>query len=133
MDIVITAWALDSYLELKHSHAFTDSEYKVTIRPDVILLKTYPQDPKFLNSKFWSIATDGKGSKVSDGFKMKWHQIGAGKVQMRLPVGLLFAEFYLCEAYIKTDPKKEKRMMAKFKTHLELIRRGQFTECGRLS
>jgi hypothetical protein len=47
MDIVITAWALDSYLELKHSHAFTDSEYKVTIRPDVILLKTYPQDPKF--------------------------------------------------------------------------------------
>jgi hypothetical protein len=51
---------------------------------------------------------------------------------MRLPVGM-FAEAFLCEAYVKTDPKKEKRMMAKFKTHLELIRRGQFTECGRLS
>ena len=132
MDIVITAWALDSYLDLKHAHVFTDQEYKGTIRPYVMLLKTFPTDVKFQNSKFWSIATDGKGSKISDGFKMKWHQIGAGKVQMRLPVGM-FTEAFLCEAYVKTDPKKEKRMMAKFKTHLELIRRGQFTECGRLS
>ena len=63
---------------------------------------------------------------------MKWHQVGPGKVQMRLPTGM-FAEAYLCEAYVKTDPKKEKRMMAKFKAHLELLRRGQFNECGRLS
>lgn len=132
MDIVVTAWALDSYLNLKHTHVFTDQEYKGMIRPDVELLKTYPTDTKFQNGKFWSIATDGKGSKIPDGFKMKWHQVGAGNVQMRLPVGM-FAEAYLCEAYVKTDPKKEKRMMAKFKTHLELIRRGQFTECGRLS
>ena len=132
MNIVITAWALDSYLDIKHAHVFIDQEYKGTIRPDVMLLQTFPTDVKFQNSKFWSIATDGKGSKISDGFKVKWHQIGPGKVQMRLPVGM-FAESYLCEAYVKTDPKKEKRMMAKFKTHLELIRRGQFTECGRLS
>lgn len=132
MDIVITAWALDSYLDLKHVCVFTNQEYKGTIRPDVELLKIYPADLKFQNSKFWSIATDGKGSKISDGFKMKWHQVGPGKVQMRLPTGL-FAEACLCEAYVKTDAKKEKRMMAKFKTHLELIRRGQFTECGRLS
>lgn len=96
-----------------------------------MLLKMYPQDVKFQNSKFWSIATDVKGNKISDGFKMKWHQIGSGKVQMRLPTGI-FAETYLCEAYVKTDPKKEKRMMAKFKTHLELIHRKQFTNCGRL-
>ena len=70
MDIVITAWALDSYLNLKHAHVFTDQEYKGTIRPDVMLLKTFPIDVKFQNSKFWSIATDGKGSKISDGFKM---------------------------------------------------------------
>lgn len=132
MDIIITAWALNSYLNLKHTHVFTHQEYKGTIRPDLELLKTYPADVKFQNSKFWSIATDGKGSKVSDGFKMKWHQIGPGKVQMRLPIGM-FAEAYLCEAYVKTNPKKEKRMMAKFKTHLELIRRDQFIECGRLS
>ena len=132
MDIVVTTWALNSYLNLKHAHVFTDREYEVTIRPDVMLLKTYPHNAKFKNSKFWSFATDGKEGKVSDGFKMKWHQIGPGNVQMRLPVGL-FAESYLCEAYVKTDPKKEKRMMAKFKTHLELIRSGQFTQCGRLS
>ena len=132
MNIVITAWALDSYLNLKHTHVFTVQEYKEKIRPDMKLLKTYPQDAKFQNGRFWSIATDGKGSNISDGFKMKWPQIGPGNVQMRLPVGM-FAEAYLCEAYVKTDPKKEKRMMAKFKTHLELIHRGQFTECGRLS
>ena len=45
----------------------------------------------------------------------------------------LFAEAYMCEAYVKIDDKKERRMMAKFKTHLQLIRQNQFTECGRLS
>jgi hypothetical protein len=130
MEIVITAWALNSYLELKHSRAFSDTEYKGVLRPDVLLLKVYPQDPRFQNSKFWSFATD-YGGKIPDGFKMKWHQIGPGNVQLRLPVGL-FQEAYLCEASVKTDPKKEKRMMAKFKTHLELIRRNQYTECGRL-
>lgn len=43
MDIFITAWALDSYLDLKHAHVLTDQEYKTVIRPDVMLLKTYPQ------------------------------------------------------------------------------------------
>ena len=130
MDIVITAWALNSYLELKHSRVFSDAEYKGILRPDVLSLKMYPQDPRYQNSKFWSFATD-TGGKIPDGFKMKWHQIGTGNIQLRLPVGL-FQEAYLCEAYVKTDPKKEKRMMAKFKTHLELIRRNQYTECGRL-
>jgi hypothetical protein len=62
---------------------------------------------------------------------MKWHQVGNGKVQLRLPVGMM-NEAYLCEAYVKGDPKKEKRKLEKFRTHLELIRRNQFTECGRL-
>jgi hypothetical protein len=42
MEIILTAWALDSYLELKHGNVFTDQEYKATIRPDVLLLKNYP-------------------------------------------------------------------------------------------
>ena len=63
---------------------------------------------------------------------MKWHQIGNGRVQLRLPVGI-FTEAMLCEAYVKGNPKEERRKLARFKTHLELIRRGQFTECGRLS
>lgn len=132
MEIILTAWALDSYLELKHTKVFTVQEYKGTIRPDVLLLKSYPSDPKFQNTKFFSFATDGRGNKIPDGFKFKWHQVGSGLVQLRAPVGL-FTEAYLCEAYVKTNDKKEKRMMAKFKTHLQLIRQNQFTECGRLS
>ena len=132
MEIVLTTWALDSYLELKHTNVFTNQEYKGTIRPDVLLLKNYPNDPKFQNSKFFSFATDGMKNRIPDGYKFKWHQVGPGLVQLRAPIGM-FAEAYLCQAYVKADAKKEKRMMAKFKTHLQLIKQGQFTECGRLS
>ncbi len=132
MDVVITAWALNSYLVLKHQNAFTDQEYKNVIRPDVLLLKNYQNEAKFKNSKFWSQATDRSGNRIPDGFKMKWHNLGNGKVQLRLPVGL-FSEALLCEAYIKGNAKLEQRKIARFKTHLELIRRGQYTECGRLS
>mgnify|MGYP001563392599 CR=1 FL=1 len=130
MEIIITQWALDSYLEMKHDRTFTDQEYKQEIRPDVLLLKNYPSKPKFSNSKFWSIA-ESSGTRISDGYKMKWHQVGNGKVQLRLPVGMM-NEAYLCEAYVKGDPKKEKRKLEKFRTHLELIRQNRFIECGRL-
>jgi hypothetical protein len=129
LDIVITQWALDSYLELKHDNTFSALEYKQVIRPDVLLLKDYQHEPKFMNSKFWSIAQSG--TRIPDGYKMKWHQVGNGKVQMRLPVGMM-NEAYLCEAYVKADPKKEKRRLEKFRTHLELIRQNRHTECGRL-
>ena len=131
MDIVLTAWALDSYLDLKHRGVFTSQEYKGTIRPDVLVLKNYPADPKLQNSKFWSQATDRSGNRISGGYKMKWHNIGNGKVQLRLPVGI-FSEAMLCEAYVKGNPKEEQRRLARFKTHLELIRRDQYTECGRI-
>lgn len=131
MEIVITAWALDSYLELKHKNQFAVNDYKITIRPDVLLLKAFPQHPKFANNKFWSPATMN-GVTLIGGFKMKWHNLGANRIQLRVPVGM-FSEAYLCNAYVKTDSKAEARQMAKFKTRLELIRRGQYTECGRLS
>jgi hypothetical protein len=35
LDIVITEWALQSYLDLKAQGAFTTAEYKQQIRPDV--------------------------------------------------------------------------------------------------
>jgi hypothetical protein len=57
MDIIITQWALDSYLDLMHSGAFSATDYRATIRPNVLLLKVYPNHPKFSNGKFWSIAT----------------------------------------------------------------------------
>ena len=59
MAIVITQWALDSYLELKHGPVFTGDKYRGTIRPDVLLLKDHPGHPKFQIGKFWSPASDG--------------------------------------------------------------------------
>lgn len=132
MEIIITAWALDSYLELKHQGVFSSQEYKGVIRPDVLLLKGYPPgDAKFQNNKFWGPAKDVHNHKIPDGFKMKWHQVGNGKVQLRLPVGILI-EALLCACYVKKTTKQEKRKLEVFRTHLELIRRGQYTECGRL-
>lgn len=132
MDIVITQWALDSYLELRHSNTITAPDYKTTLRPDVLLLKTYPADPKFQNGKFWSIATFA-GHPIQNGYKMKWHNLGNGKIQLRLPVAMsITPEAVLCEAYVKGNAKAEQRKLARFKTHLQLIRNGQFTECGRL-
>jgi hypothetical protein len=131
MDIVITDWALDSYLELKHGREFSTDDYRQTIRPDVLLLKTFPDAPKFGSNKFWSPADYG-GVRIAGGFKMKWHQLGDRQVQLRLPVGMM-EEAFLFHAYVKTDPKREARHLAKFKTRLELVRRGQYTERGRLS
>lgn len=131
MDIIITAWALDSYLELRYAHAFSKNDFEEIIRPDVMRLKLYPSDPKFMNGKFWSIASSDSGQ-ISGGFKMKWHNLGSKRLQLRLLVGM-FKEAYLCQSYVKNDPKKEKRELAKFKVYLALIEQGRFTECGRLS
>lgn len=132
MDIVITQWALDSYLDLKHNNTISDQDYNTIIRPDVMLLKTYPADPKFQSGRFWSVATLG-GNQIPGGFKMKWRNLGNGNIQLRLPVGMgITADAVLCEAYVKGNANEEQRKLARFKTHLQLIRLGRFTECGRL-
>ena len=56
MLIIITDWALDDYLNLKHKGAFTDQEYWQKLRPDTLLLKQYPNHQKFNNQKFWGPA-----------------------------------------------------------------------------
>lgn len=55
-DVIITEWALDSYLNLKHMQVFTDQDYWGILRPDVELLKTgIPStEPKFQNPTFWA-------------------------------------------------------------------------------
>ena len=110
MEVLITGWALNSYLELVSDGAFSKAEYKTTIRPDVERLKDYPDDVKFSQGKFWSVAIDSRGLTIADGYKMKWHNMGNGKVQIRLPVAML-SEAVLCEAYVKNDPKREKRRL----------------------
>lgn len=129
---IITQWALDSYLDLVNQKVFSRQEYLTKIRPDVMLLKNYPNDPKFNNGKFWSPANDMNGKVISDGYKMKWHQIGNGGVQLRLTVGIVGGNSYLCEAYVKTDNKVDKRKLAKFKVYLDLIRKGYYTTRGEL-
>ena len=131
MEVVITEWALSSYLALKGARSFTDDEYKQTIRPDVMRLKSFPADTKFGLQQFWCIAECPFGQKIQDGFKMKWDQLGNGKVELRLPVAIV-DDAILCEAYVKTGSKEEQLMLARFKTHLQLIRKGRFTERGRL-
>lgn len=131
MEIIITQWALNSYLDLTTQRVFGKNEYQHQIRPDVLLLKKYPNYIKFKQPKFWSIAQSANGQLIADGFKMKWHQMGQGKVQLRLPIGLLNKAF-LCQAYVKQHSKYELRQLAKFKTHLQLIRQKQYIDCGRL-
>lgn len=132
MEVIITNWALNSYLEMKHNRVFSRKEYMEIIRPDVLRLRNYPDDPKFANDKFWSIATDWTANKVLDGYKMKWHQIGNGRIQLRLTVGL-FGDAFLCEAYVKESPKAERRKIARFKVYLQKIRQNEYVENGRLS
>ena len=132
VDIIITQWALDSYLELKSKRVFSKEEYQNTIRPDVLLLRDEPDHPKFGQGKFWSVAQDRSGKVIANGYKMKWHQVGNGLVQLRLTIGVFDDECFLCEAYVKSNEKQDHRQLAKFKTYLDLIRKGRYTICGRL-
>jgi hypothetical protein len=61
---------------------------------------------------------------------MKWHQLGNGNVQLRLPVAVLRQQSFLSEAYVKSNDKFDKRMMARFKTHIQLIQQNQFITRG---
>ncbi len=133
MEIIITQWALDSYLELKNRQVFTDEEYRASIRSDVLRLKIFPDDPKFKQSKFWSPANDQNGKVIMGGYKMKWHNMGNGNVQLRLTVGILNGQCLLCEAYDKQNEKQELRKLARFKTYLDLIRSGNYITRGKLT
>jgi hypothetical protein len=128
--IILTQWALDAYLELKHNNVFTQKYYEEQLRPDALLLTNYPDDSKFDNGKFWSVAKFNNHL-IPNGYKMKWHQVGNGFVQLRLPITIL-NNAYLCQGYVKRDEKTEKRMLAKFKTHQQLIQEGCYIKCGEL-
>ena len=129
MDIVITQWALDAYLDLKHKNVFSKKEFDTKIKQDVKLLEQYPGAAKFNNEKFWSSAKDKSAKTIAHGFKMKWHQIGNGKVQLRLPVAIL-GKVFLCASYVKLNDKVDKRKLANFKTRIQLIRQRRYKSRG---
>jgi hypothetical protein len=132
-EVIITEWALASYLDLKHRRVFTRQEYVSVIRPDVVLLKggIPPTDPRFSNSKFWGPAKLGN-VRLANGFKMKWHQVGPGQVQLRLPVTAGSQKVFLCECYEKLNASYERRKLARFKTHMNLIAQGRYVYRGTL-
>lgn len=131
--VIITEWALDSYLNLRHANVFTDQDYRGVLRPDVELLKDGIPSPhaKFSNTKFWGPAKQGN-TILHDGYKMKWHQLGPGHVQLRLPVMSFTRSAFLCEAYVKHNAATDQRKMARFKTHMNLISQGRYIYRGEL-
>jgi hypothetical protein len=130
MRVIITDWALQSYFDLLRT--FSSTNYKEVLRPDAELLKSYPRHPKFGNSKFWGPCKDRSKRIVSHGYKMKWHNFGYGKVQLRLLVVILEEHAYLCNAYVKDSSKKDEREMEKLKVKIKLIQKGGFVSRGRL-
>lgn len=132
MDIVITDWALDSYLDLFHRGVFTKQEYWDRLRPDVELLQSFPASRRFQDANFWGPATDKSGSTVPHGFKMKWHNIGPGRIQLRVSIALWNGRFYLCRGWVKDSPATDKREAANLKRHINVIANGQHTERGTL-
>lgn len=132
-NVVITEWALDSYLSLKHQSVFTSADYWNILRPDVELLRDgIPSThAKFQLSSFWGPATQG-GITLANGFKMKWHNLGPGGVQLRLPILSGNKQAFLCEAYVKASAAVEQRKLARFKTHMNLISLGRYVHRGSL-
>jgi hypothetical protein len=130
--IIITKWALDSYLELKHKRTFLDEEFKSTLKPDVLLLRHYPDSPKFKNAKFWGNAKIQGGMPISNGFKMKWHHIGSGQIQLRLSVAMLSSQAILCQAYVKHNEKEDKLQIAIFSLYMDYILKNKHKEVGKI-
>lgn len=72
------------------------------------------------------------GKIIRHGYKMKWHNVGPGGVQLRLLVAIVDEKAYLCNAYVKDNENTDFREMAKLKIKIQLINEGKFTFRGRL-
>jgi len=133
VDVIITEWALDSYLDMKHGGVFIRQEYKDRLRPDVELLRDdYPANVKFGQSKFWGPVTDKSHAPIPDAFKMKWHNVGGGQIQLRLLVAILHGTAYLCDAYNKNSDAVDKKFAATMKWRMTVIHAGRHTFRGKL-
>ena len=133
MRVIITEWALQAYLDLLSQNVFSHSDYRKILRPDVKLLKAGLPSPhtEFQTSKFWGPAKSPLGM-VSNGFKMKWHNLGPGNVQLRLAVAIIAGDAYLCQAYVKKSEAQDLREGANLKHYINLIHAGRYTWRGDL-
>ena len=69
---------------------------------------------------------------IANGYKIKWHQMGTGLVQLRLTIGIFEDECFLCEAYVKSNANMEYRKLENFRHYLKSIRDKQYLKRGRL-
>lgn len=132
MDIVITEWAFQSYLDLKHKGAFTMNQYHQDLRPSARKLSNYPHDPFFKDSKKWGPAQDKNGLPIPHGFKLKWHNMGNGRVQLRCLVVIWNNTAFLCDSYNKTSDSLDKRKCSRLKNKIQDISLGHFYHRGLL-
>ena len=63
---------------------------------------------------------------------MKWHNLGPGKVQLRLSVALVNNTAFLCRAYVKDSDATDKRQIASLKVHVSSILQGHVIVRGYL-
>lgn len=133
MDIVITEWAFQSYLELKHKGAFTMSQYHNELRPAAMKLAVYPNDSIFRDGRKWGPAQDKNGLIIENGFKLKWHNMGHGRVQLRCLVVIWNETAFLCDSYIKTSDSLDKRRCSRLKSKIFDICQGHYYHRGFLT
>jgi hypothetical protein len=100
-------------------------------RPDVKKLLHYPQLADFANASFWGPAQSKKGV-VPDGYEMKWHNVGPGRVQLRACVAILGDVAYVCQAFVKTSAALDLMNGAKLRSRIELLKRGRANLRGEL-
>lgn len=131
MDIIVTEWMVEAQLDLISKNAFSKEEYESTLLPDIKLLKEFPSNEKFRNSKFWGLATVN-GKVIKHGYKMKWHNVGNGKVQLRLSTAIFNSKAFLCNLYVKRDDKVDSKEMLKFKVKIQKILDNNFVIRGTL-
>ena len=128
MKVLITEWALASYTEFV-GRDFSEQEYWEVLRPDILRLYQHKTDACFQNAHFWGPAETGQGKVVQDGWKMKWHNIGHGRIQLRLGVALLDGDAYLCHAWSKTSGQDYPQGMV-LKNRIQKIKEGNFSLRG---
>lgn len=124
MRILITEWGWESYGEMVGDQ-FSKAEYWQTLRPDIERLFALSSDAKFRDSKFWGPAESAANKPVSDGYKMKWHNMGSGRIQLRLGVVLIGPTAWLCHAWSKTKDAEDQRQCMALRHRITLIRAGQ--------
>ena len=69
---------------------------------------------------------------ISNGFKMKWHHIGSGQIQLRLSIAMISSQAILCQGYIKHNEKEDKLQIAIFSLYMDYILKNKHNEVGKL-